>query len=83
MRTAAGPGRRDDVGTSVVIDVCGSHTHAAGERRIVRGERARDRAVAAAEDDDVRSNARIRPRDDIGEPVAVDVAGRHEHATGK
>ena len=82
---AAGAGAGDDVGAAVAVDVAGGDADAAGEAGGV-GEEARRSArcrLGAAEDLDMRPAAGAGAGDDVGEAVAVDVAGGDEDAAGE
>src|SRR5437660_1252363 len=56
---------------------------AAGEARIVGEKAEQPGTVLAADDGDVGSTATVGAADDIGETIAVGVAGRHPDAAGK
>src|SRR5262249_9638446 len=77
----AGPG--DDVGPAVAVEVAGRHEHAAAEVRPVGVEAGQFHPGDDAEDLDVRVGPRPRPGDDVGDAVAVEVAGRHPHPAGE
>src|SRR5262249_44664225 len=72
----------DDVGDAVLVHVAGGHVDAAAVAAAVGPEAPeRLRGVLAAEDLDHRLAG--RPADDqVGEAVAVEVAGGHADATG-
>src|SRR5207247_657882 len=55
----------------------------AGETHVIGEEVKEWRVVRAAEDDDVRSAPRVGADDDVGEAVAIDVAGGDERAPGE
>ncbi len=84
VRAAARPRPRDDVGAAVAVDVARRHAHAAGERRDRRRRSWPARSSPAPLNTrDVRAAARAGAGDDVGAPVAVDVARRDVHAAGK
>src|SRR5205814_5540814 len=64
------------------VHVARGDVGAAGEVGVEGEELLHQGAGAAVVDVDVRSAARPRGRQDIGEAVAVDVAGRHADAAG-
>src|SRR5262249_61086199 len=70
-------------GAAAAVDAAGRDVDAAGEAGVVGEETLQQRAVLAAEDLDVRRDARPGAGDDVGGAVAVDVAGGHEHAAGE
>src|SRR5947209_5127547 len=82
VRAAAGSGAADDVslgkgnaaeGGNNVAD---GHADAAREGLIIGKKAEQPRAVLAAEDRDVRSAAAVGAANDVGEAVAVHIAGR-------
>ena len=85
VRSAAGAGPRDDLGPAVAGHVPDGDPDAPRERRVVREEarHLRRDATRQAERPHVRPAAGARPRDDVGESVAVDVPARHGHAPAK
>src|SRR5438132_1086763 len=85
VRATAGTGDGEYVGLAVAVDVPGADADAAGEAHVV-GEEAREPrlgVVLPGIDADVGSAAGVGADDDVGEAVAVDVAGRHEAAAGE
>src|SRR5262245_26809309 len=74
-------GSRDDVGETVVVDVAGGHANAPLKSRAVSKEASDFRIRDAIENFDVRSNARIDARDDVGPVIVIDIAGADKHAT--
>src|SRR5207248_5459152 len=73
----------DDVGVAVAVHVAGRDADAAGEMDVAGHEVHQHRVVFAAEGDDVGAAALVGADDDVGEAVAVEVAGRHVLAAGE
>src|SRR5436190_759210 len=80
--TAAGTGAADNIGKAVAIRVARGHADAAGEVDVVGEEAHEPAAVLAAEHGHVRSAASVGAAADVGEAVAIDVAGGHIDAAG-
>src|SRR5262249_32180871 len=78
LRPATRPRRGEDARTTGDRGA-GPHAHAAGEFRRQSVEARQLRPVQTAEHRDLRPAAPLRPRDDVGAAVAVDVA-RHVQA---
>jgi hypothetical protein len=83
VRPAAEAGPGDHIRFAVVVHVAGRHLDAAGEGGVVGEEAQQGGTVAAADDLDVRAAGRPGAGDEVGEAVAVDVAGRDEGAAGE
>src|SRR5438105_1051103 len=83
VRAAAGAGPGDDLGLAVAVHVAGRHAHAAGEVGAVGEEVGERLAVGAVEDLDLREAPRPGADHQVILAVAVDVTGRHEHATAE
>src|SRR5262249_36102052 len=80
---AANAGAANDIVVAVAVRIAGGYAHAAGETRI-EGEKVEEhRAVLAAEDDDVRSAARVGADDDIAHAVVVDPGAGDKNAAGE
>ena len=84
VRPRPGPGRSDEVGPAVAVDIAAGDVDAAGEPRVVSeetAERPRDQIAAdAVVDFDVRTRPRSGRGDQVGDAVVVDVPRRHPHA---
>ena len=79
----ARPRHGEELDLAVIRQVEGGDLHAARERGVV-GEEAADLGEGGAVPDaDVRAAARAGPGDDVGQAIAVDVAGRDVHAAGE
>src|SRR5207244_230224 len=78
--TAAGAGARDDVGLAVAVEVRGRHVDPGSKTGIVSKEAGEPAAVFAAENADVGTAAGAGAADDVGEAIAVGVAGGHANA---
>src|SRR5947209_2842211 len=84
QRRPSGTGAGEDVGPAVAVDVTDGHAHDALEEGRAEGEEVGDQAAGlAVEDLNLWTRTRVGAHDDVGEAVAVDVAGRHEDAAGE
>src|SRR5581483_11439550 len=77
--SAADAGAANNIGEAVAIDVGAGDANAARKVHVVGKEavQAGVGVVCAGVNADVRSAAGIGAHDDVGEAVAIDVAGRH------
>src|SRR5262249_48290846 len=75
-----GPSAGNDVVLAIAIHVAGRDANAAGETPVISEEAGKQCAGAPAEGLDMGPAAGIRASDDVGEPVAVHIASRHEDA---
>ena len=80
---AARPERCEHIGDAVPSHIAGGHADAAGERVVGREEAEPLDAGGAIEHAHVRTATGIRTGDHIRVAVAIDVAGRDEHAADK
>src|SRR5690606_31777778 len=78
---AAAPAADEQVGLAVAVDVAGGHVNAAAEVIAERRE-GHDRAGRGAVEDADASVARAGGHEQVGHPVARDIAGRDAHAVG-
>src|SRR5207248_948607 len=85
VRTAAGPGHRENVRLTVAVTIDRGDADTAGETRVVgeEVERLRHGGSAHVEDDHVWSAAGARPGDNIGPAIAVDVAAGYVNTGGE
>ena len=83
LRAATGAGTDDDVGLAVAVHVAGRQEQATGEGRREGIEGGQQAEALAVEDGDLGAAAGSGGGDDVGEAVAVDVAGGDADAAGE
>src|SRR5581483_6588691 len=83
IRTAAGIRAADDIGEAVAVDIPGGHVDAASKVHVVGEELPEELPGGAIVDVNVRSTARPRRGDDVGEAVAVHVPHGDTDAAGE
>ncbi len=82
-RAGARPRHGEDLDPAVIGQVEGGDLHAARERGVVGEEAAELGEGRAVPEPDVRTAARARASDDVGQAIAVDVARGDVDAAGK
>src|SRR5262249_5081785 len=80
---AAGASPGGDVGKAIVVDVAGSHAHAAAEVGVIGGKAGQDCPIDAAKRPDVTTPAGAGAGDDVGPAVAIDVARSYVDAAAE
>src|SRR5262249_43427213 len=83
LRATAPVGRGDDVGKAIVVNIAGRHPDAAGEGHGQREEVTDHLEGPAVDNAHFWRGSRTGTADDVGRPVAVDVADRHAHTTSE